>query len=133
MRGCGDPRRPHGWIDEEFVTAYTRLHQLGWAHSVETWRAGELVGGLYGVAINGLFAGESMFHRVTDASKVALAGTVDQLRSIGAAVFDVQWATPHLASLGAVTISRAVYQERLGHALGLDVAWPDSTDANGVS
>ena len=133
MRGCGDPRRPHGWIDEEFVTAYTRLHELGWAHSVETWRDGELVGGLYGVAINGLFAGESMFHRVTNASKVALVATVDQLNRIGAMVFDVQWVTPHLGSLGAVAITRAAYQELLRDALDLDVAWPDPTNGNVVS
>ncbi len=128
VRGCGDPRRPHGWIDAEFIAAYLRLHQLGWAHSVETWRDGELVGGLYGVAINGLFAGESMFHRVTDASKVALVATLDHLNRIGATVFDVQWVTPHLATLGAVAISRAAYQERLRDALGFDVAWPDPTD-----
>ncbi len=74
MRGCADPDRPHGWIDDSFVTAYTRLHEMGWAHSVEVWRDGELAGGLYGVRIGHFFAGESMFHRVTDASKVALLG-----------------------------------------------------------
>ncbi|HEX5771113.1 MAG TPA: leucyl/phenylalanyl-tRNA--protein transferase, partial [Nocardioidaceae bacterium] len=72
IRACGDPSRDSGWIDDEIVDAYTELHELGWAHSVETWQDGRLVGGLYGVAIGGLFAGESMFHRVTDASKVAL-------------------------------------------------------------
>ena len=123
MRACGDPSRPHGWIDDEFLAAYTRLHQLGWVHSVETWRDGELVGGLYGVAINGLFAGESMFHRVTDASKVALVATVDQLRTVGVTLFDVQWVTPHLASLGAASITRAAYQERLQDALRPDVVW----------
>ena len=76
---CADPRRPSGWIDDQIRTAYLRLHSLGWVHSVEAWRDGRLVGGLYGVAIGGLFAGESMFHRETDASKVALLGLVDLL------------------------------------------------------
>jgi leucyl/phenylalanyl-tRNA--protein transferase len=115
MRGCGDPRRPDGWIDDEFVGAYTRLHELGWAHSLEVWTPGNegepdaLVGGLYGVAIGGLFAGESMFHRARDASKVALVETVERLRRGGGEVFDVQWCTPHLASLGAVEVRRGAY------------------------
>ena len=83
MRACGDPRRPHGWIDEDFVAAYCRLHDLGWAHSVETWQDDELAGGVYGVRVGGLFAGESMFHRVTDASKVALWAAVELLRMDG--------------------------------------------------
>lgn len=123
MRACGDPRRPHGWIDDDFVAAYVRLHELGWTHSVETWRDGRLVGGLYGVAIDGLFAGESMFHRESDASKVALVALVEHLRDIGATVLDVQWVTPHLASLGAVEISREEYLERLRAALNVDVLW----------
>jgi len=109
MRACGDPRREHGWIDESFVAAYCRLHELGWAHSVEAWRDGELAGGLYGVRIGGLFAGESMFFRVTDASKVALWATVDLLQLDGAALFDVQWSTPHLESLGVVDVDRDEY------------------------
>jgi leucyl/phenylalanyl-tRNA--protein transferase len=115
MRSCADPRRPDGWIDESFVAAYTRLHELGWAHSAEVWlrdREGDpeaLVGGLYGVAIGGLFAGESMFHRARDASKVALVAVVERLRSGGGALFDVQWVTPHLASLGAIELSRPDY------------------------
>ena len=113
IRGCADPHRPQGWIDDEFVDAYVRLHELGWTHSVETWRDGRLVGGLYGVAIGGLFAGESMFHRETDASKVALVALVERLRAEGALLLDVQWATPHLASLGAVPISRTDYAQRL--------------------
>lgn len=113
MRRCGDPRRPHGWINEDFVRAYTRLHSLGWANSVETWLDGELVGGLYGVRIEGFFAGESMFHQATDASKVALVALVEWLRSEGAALLDVQWCTEHLASLGAVEISRPEYLDRL--------------------
>jgi leucyl/phenylalanyl-tRNA---protein transferase len=120
MRGCADPRRPHGWIDESFVAAYTRLHHLGWAHSVEAWAGGELAGGVYGVRIDGLFAGESMFHRVTDASKVALWATVELLRADGAALFDVQWTTPHLESLGAIDVSRAHYMALVAAAVGSD-------------
>jgi leucyl/phenylalanyl-tRNA--protein transferase len=122
MRACGDPRRPHGWIDESFVHAYTRLHELGWAHSVEVWRTNafdaELVGGLYGIRIDRLFAGESMFHRVTDASKVACWATVELLRLDGAQLFDVQWTTPHLESLGAVDVTRPEYLSLLAEALG---------------
>lgn len=118
MRGCADPSRPHGWIDDDFVAAYTTLHRFGWAHSMETWTdAGELAGGVYGVAIGGLFAAESMFHRVTDAGKAALAALVDLLRAGGATLLDVQWTTPHLASLGAVDVPRAKYLEHLADAL----------------
>src|SRR4051812_7186785 len=125
MRACADPSRPHGWIDDGFVDAYCRLYELGWAHSVETWRDGELVGGVYGVGIGGLFAGESMFHRETDASKVALVALVDQLRDGGATLFDVQWVTPHLASLGAVAIARTDYLDALAVALSrAGPAWP---------
>lgn len=118
IAACGDPRRPHGWIDRRIVQAYTRLHRLGWAHSIEAWRDGRLVGGLYGVAIGGLFAGESMFHRETDASKVALMGLVDLLRAdehgaAGRRLIDVQWTTPHLATLGVRSIPRADYVRRL--------------------
>jgi leucyl/phenylalanyl-tRNA---protein transferase len=118
MRACGDPRRPHGWIDEDFVAAYCRLHALGWAHSVEAWQDGALAGGVYGVRVGGLFAGESMFHRVTDASKVALWATVELLRIDGATLFDVQWTTPHLESLGAVDVSRSEYSQLLDAAVG---------------
>jgi leucyl/phenylalanyl-tRNA---protein transferase len=122
MRGCADPKRPHGWIDKKFIAAYTELHQLGWAHSVETWKADErgcdvLVGGLYGVAIGGLFAAESKFHRVTDASKVAVVGLVDLMRGGGGSLLDVQWTTPHLASLGAIDIARGRYLELIAHAV----------------
>ena len=117
MRGCADWRRPHGWIDDAFVVAYTRLHELGYAHSVEVWRDGELAGGLYGVRIDRFFAGESMFHRVTDASKVACWATVELLRLDGVLLFDVQWTTPHLVSLGAVDITRDEYLRRLDAAL----------------
>jgi leucyl/phenylalanyl-tRNA--protein transferase len=117
MRGCGDPAREHGWIDESFVDAYCALHELGWAHSVETWRDDELVGGLYGVRIGRLFAGESMFHRARDASKVACWATVELLRLDGATLFDVQWTTPHLRTLGAVDVSRSEYLALLAAAV----------------
>ncbi|WP_338036343.1 leucyl/phenylalanyl-tRNA--protein transferase [Nocardioides oleivorans] len=121
---CGSPDREDGWITPAFVRAYGRLHRLGWAHSVEAWRDGELAGGLYGVSIGGLFAGESMFHRDRDASKVALLGLVDVLRDSHAdhRVLDVQWQTPHLASLGVVRRPRAEYLEQLEQSL--DVPLP---------
>lgn len=119
---CADPSRPHGWINDSILDAYRRLHRLGWAHSVETWSpGGELVGGLYGVSIGGLFAGESMFHRVTDASKVALVGLVERLVAAEATLLDVQWTTDHLCSLGAVDIPRSCYLDRLAEALDRDV------------
>jgi len=118
VAGCADPLRPHGWIDDSFVAAYGRLNGLGIAHSVEVWCEGELAGGLYGVRIGGFFAGESMFHRVTDASKVAVWATVELLRADGAALFDVQWCTDHLASLGAVAVPRDDYLDRLAAAVG---------------
>ncbi len=131
MRACADPRRPAGWIDDSFVEAYTRLHQLGWTHSIEVWttEAGRplLAGGLYGVAIGGLFAGESMFHRRTDASKVALVALVDRLRTGGGVLLDVQWRTPHLASLGVVDVPRDEYLEQLAGA----VARPQMTAFDG--
>ena len=119
--GCADSSRDSGWIDDDIRAAYLRLHQLGWVHSVEAWRSGRLAGGLYGVAIGGLFAGESMFHRERDASKVALVGLVDLLSDAHAAarVLDTQWQTPHLESLGVVEISRGDYLRRLGAALAL--------------
>lgn len=118
MRACAEPHRPHGWIDDDFVVAYTELHRLGWTHSVEAWTGdGVFAGGVYGVAVGGLFAAESMFHRVTDAGKVALAALVDLLRAGGATLLDVQWTTPHLESLGAVDVPRAKYLELLASAL----------------
>jgi leucyl/phenylalanyl-tRNA---protein transferase len=119
VAACADPKRPSGWIDRDIQAAYGRLHRLGWAHSVETWRGDELVGGLYGVAIGGLFAGESMFHRTRDASKVALVALVEGLADEHAAdrLLDVQWLTPHLASLGAIEVPRATYLTRLERAL----------------
>jgi len=117
---CGRSDRPDGWITPAFAQAYGRLHRLGWAHSIETWREDRLVGGLYGVSIGGLFAGESMFHRETDASKVALMGLVDLLHDDDAdrRVLDVQWQTPHLAGLGVVRRPRAAYLEDLDRARG---------------
>jgi leucyl/phenylalanyl-tRNA--protein transferase len=126
IRACADPARDSGWIDESIVSAYTTLHELGWVHSVETWQDGRLVGGLYGVAIGGLFAGESMFHRVTDASKVALVGLVDLLRDEHAdqRLLDVQWSTPHLASLGVVEVPRPAYLDLLQKALEVPLPSP---------
>ncbi len=116
--GCADPSRADGWITPDIRAAYVELHRMGWAHSVETWdRDGRLVGGLYGVAIGGAFFGESMFHRVSDASKVALVRLVEELRLGGAVLLDVQWVTRHLASLGAVEIGRDEYLRRLSDAL----------------
>jgi leucyl/phenylalanyl-tRNA--protein transferase len=127
VTACADPRRDQGWIDDDFVVAYKRMHRSGYAHSVETWRDGELVGGLYGVTIGGLFAGESMFHRARDASKVALLALVGMLADEHAAhrVLDVQWATPHLASLGVVEVPRRAYvTELLPAALALPSPFP---------
>lgn len=117
MERCAEPTRDGGWITSEFVDAYTELHELGWAHSVETYRDGELVGGLYGVRINGFFAGESMFHVAPDASKVALVHLVRQLVATGATLLDVQWTTPHLVSLGAIDVRRDEYLTLLTSAV----------------
>jgi leucyl/phenylalanyl-tRNA--protein transferase len=116
---CANPDRDGAWITSAINSAYCELHRLGWAHSVETRDrlTGELVGGLYGIHIGGLFAGESMFHHSRDASKVALAGLVEHLRSQGVILLDVQWLTPHLASLGAVEVPRAEYLSLLAKAL----------------
>nr|WP_269205102.1 leucyl/phenylalanyl-tRNA--protein transferase [Motilibacter aurantiacus] len=120
VAACADPRRDGAWIDDEIRAGYQRLHELGWAHSVEAWEGGELVGGLYGVAIGGLFAGESMFHRAVDASKVALVSLVRMLGEDGVPrLLDVQWSTPHLASLGVVEVSRRRYLRLLRAALEL--------------
>ena len=119
MRSCGDPSRGDSWITGEFVDVYTRLHELGWAHSVEVFnRSGQLAGGLYGVRIGGIFAGESMFHLERDASKVALMALVDLMRSSGMSLLDVQWNSEHLASLGVVDIPRRTYLSRLASATG---------------
>jgi leucyl/phenylalanyl-tRNA--protein transferase len=147
VAACADPSRRGAWIDRRMLKAYLRLHELGWAHSVEAWstegvsgevarvgevaqggkvarddavaEGGQLAGGLYGVAIGGLFAGESMFYRQRDASKVALIALVEALRNGGGHLLDVQWLTPHLASLGAVEVSRRRYHELLRDAVDL--------------
>lgn len=126
VAACADPDRPGGWITPEIAAAYRRLHELGWAHSVEAWDDAGLAGGLYGVAIGGLFAGESMFHHRTDASKVAFVALVDLLKEDRPAerVLDVQWTTDHLASLGAVDIPRPQYLARLRRALELPLPAP---------
>jgi leucyl/phenylalanyl-tRNA---protein transferase len=120
IAGCADPTRPGAWIDDRIEAAYRRLFGAGFAHSIEVWREDELVGGLYGVAIGGLFAGESMFHHARDASKVALMALVDLLDDGEPdRLVDVQWSTDHLASLGVVEISRSEYLRRLNRALAV--------------
>ena len=121
MRACAETDRKRGgagtWISDEIVESYVELHRLGLAHSVEAWQDDRLVGGLYGVALGGAFFGESMFHSVTDASKVALAALVERLRARGFRLLDIQWVTPHLEQFGAVEIPRDVYLERLEEAM----------------
>jgi leucyl/phenylalanyl-tRNA--protein transferase len=107
-------------IGEEIVSSFCQLHQLGYAHSVETWEGGELVGGLYGVALGGAFFGESMFHRVTDASKVALHALVERLNRNGFGLLDTQWTTPHLKTFGTVEVPRAVYRKMLEACIDQD-------------
>jgi len=120
VAACASADRDGRWITPAIRAAYLRLHELGWAHSVEAWTPeGELAGGLYGVRIDRFFAGESMFHRRTDASKVALVGLVAWLREEGVELLDVQWTTPHLASLGAVDVPRPAYLAALRQALGV--------------
>lgn len=122
---CGDRGRPDGWITPGIRAAYLELHELGWVHSVEAWREGRLAGGLYGVCIGGLFAGESMFHVERDASKVALLGLVDILTDdyVDRRVLDVQWRTDHLESLGVIEVPRATYLSSVRSAL--DVPMPE--------
>src|SRR5205085_8120693 len=123
MRACAERRDEGTWISDEIFEAYVGLHRLGLAHSVECWQDGQLVGGLYGVHLGGAFFGESMFHRVTDASKVALAALVDRLTRRGFQLLDIQWVTPHLEQFGATEIPRAEYLEKLKKALGKECAW----------
>jgi leucyl/phenylalanyl-tRNA---protein transferase len=118
-RACANPARERGWITEEFIEAYTKLHRLGWAHSVEVFdQNNQRAGGLYGVRVNGLFAGESMFYAQRDASKVALMGLVQLMRESGMQLLDVQWCTAHLQSLGAIEVSREEYLRLLADAVG---------------
>ncbi|GAC1479709.1 MAG: leucyl/phenylalanyl-tRNA--protein transferase [Ktedonobacteraceae bacterium] len=123
MRCCGG--RVETWINEEFIKTYTLLHTAGFAHSVEAWRAGTLVGGLYGVAIGGAFMGESMFSYATDASKVCLVALVEHLRQRGYVLHDTQFLTDHLATLGVTEIPRATYEKRLRMAIMLPCKWHD--------
>jgi leucyl/phenylalanyl-tRNA---protein transferase len=123
IRGCSDRPGQGIWITPGMIDAYTVLHRLGWAHSLEVWRDGELGGGVYGVAVGGLFAGESMFTRLRDGSKVALAHLVQRLRERGFQLFDVQYLNDHTSSLGAVEVSRTVYLARLRAALACEAAF----------
>ncbi len=121
IHACARLDEPEGvWITDEIRTSYIALHRLGFAHSIETWSQGELAGGLYGVSLRGAFFGESMFHRVSDASKVALCALVERLRARGYRLLDVQWVTPHLARFGAIEIPRAEYLARLEDAMAVD-------------
>ncbi|MEZ4699628.1 MAG: leucyl/phenylalanyl-tRNA--protein transferase [Rhodothermales bacterium] len=131
MRACSD--RPATWISDEIVEAYTALHRFGFAHSVECWLDGELAGGLYGVALGGAFFGESMFHRVRDASKVALVHLVEALRRLGYTLLDTQFTTSHLAQFGVIEIPRDAYEERLKQALRIrPKPWTTQIYANGT-
>lgn len=122
IQACADREDADGdWIDEEIIESYCALHAQGFAHCVETWQGGVLVGGLYGVAIGGGFFGESMFHRVNDASKAALVALVDRLRASGYTLLDTQWVTQHLAQFGAVEVPRRRYLRLLDEALEIDV------------
>jgi leucyl/phenylalanyl-tRNA--protein transferase len=121
IRSCSDRPGQGIWITPDMIEAYTTLHRLGWAHSVEAWRDGKLAGGVYGVAVGGLFAGESMFTRIRDGSKVALVHLVQRLRERGFQLFDVQFLNDHTARLGAVEIPRREYLARLRAALACKV------------
>lgn len=125
MEACAAPApgREETWISAPFIAGYTALHTAGHAHSVEVWQQEKLVGGLYGVAIGGFFAGESMFHQVTDASKIALVAMMSRLRERGYTLFDTQVATPLTRRLGAVEITRSDYLTRLKNALDLKVSF----------
>ncbi len=122
VTACGERRRGGTWITKNLLAGYRALFDLGWAHSVEVWEGEDLVGGIYGVAIGGLFAGESMFHRRTDASKVAFIHLVMRLRAAGYRLFDVQVQNPHIESLGCVEIPRTEYLARLKKALAVTPA-----------
>jgi leucyl/phenylalanyl-tRNA---protein transferase len=125
IRACAAPApgRESTWISQEIEAAYTALHHLGYAHSVECWQAGALVGGLYGVALRGAFFGESMFHTARDASKVALVHLVERLRAGGFVLLDTQFLTEHLVRFGAYEVPRAIYERRLAEALGVEADW----------
>lgn len=125
MRACAEPApgREETWISEDFVSAYGNLFELGFAHSAEVWQADKLVGGVYGVSIGGFFAGESMFSRVSNGSKIALVSLMRHLQGRGYVLFDVQFMTAHLQRLGAVEVARADYKRRLARAIRLPVTF----------
>lgn len=118
VRSCA--ARDETWISEDIIASYCNLHGLGLAHSVEAWRSGALAGGLYGVSLRGAFFGESMFHNVADASKVALCSLLERLRARKFQLLDIQWMTPHLKKFGAVEVSRRTYLRMLEKALQAD-------------
>jgi leucyl/phenylalanyl-tRNA---protein transferase len=124
IRACA--KRKDTWINDKIIESYERLHELGYAHSVEAWNKDRLAGGLYGVAIGGAFFGESMFHRITNASKIALVALVEHLRARKFALLDTQWLTPHLVQFGAIEISRKQYLRRLREAVELPRRFVDS-------
>jgi len=131
IRHCAD--RPRTWITPRIVRVYTALHERGYAHSVECWQEDELAGGLYGVALGGAFFGESMFYRVSNASKVALIHLVRQLQAGGFALLDTQYSTEHLERFGVTEIPRSAFEQRLEQALKVDTCWwplsdPDAAD-----
>jgi leucyl/phenylalanyl-tRNA--protein transferase len=123
IRACAHRPGESTWLTKEMIAAYVRLHELGWAHSVEVWQDKRLVGGIYGVAIGGFFAGESMFHRVSDASKVAMVHLFTHLRARGYVLFDTQFVTPHTLRMGAIEIPRSEYLRRLETAIQMPVTF----------
>lgn len=128
IRKCAEPRGPDNqttWISEGIIEAYTNLHRAGHAHSVEAWEDGGLVGGLYGVTLGGLFAGESMFFEVTDASKVCLVHTARRLKARGFGLFDIQWTNAHLEQFGAYEVEKREYNRQLEEQLERDVSFVD--------
>jgi leucyl/phenylalanyl-tRNA--protein transferase len=128
VRACASrPGDAGNWIDDGIIKSYAALHETGFAHSVEVWEGNELAGGLYGVSLKGAFFGESMFHEVTDASKIALVGLVERLRSAGYQLLDVQWVTPHLVTLGAVEVPRHRYLQLLADAMDIECVFDTRT------
>ncbi|MFB6351943.1 MAG: leucyl/phenylalanyl-tRNA--protein transferase [Bradymonadaceae bacterium] len=126
MQACAEPRSEDNqttWISEGIIAAYTELHEMGFAHSVEAWDGDRLVGGLYGVALGGLFAGESMFFRETDASKICLVHLAERLDERGFGLFDVQWVNPHLEQFGAYEMPREEYEKKLRDVIEWDVSF----------
>jgi leucyl/phenylalanyl-tRNA--protein transferase len=117
MRACGDRPGEGTWITPDILDTYGELHRLGWAHSIEVWKGDELAGGLYGMAVGALFAGESMFHRATGASKAAFVATAERLRERGFEIFDVQVLTPHLSLLGCTAMPRDDFRARVRAAV----------------